>query len=115
MALLVGGVVTGKLDPVSISAVRDPRLRPNQVSIPKRWQEVLSSIFKDRWIAALDREAQSFAIMKVFQEIQADDPSLAAYLKEGHRILDSMIAWSVKNCAEGIVTAFFQSQSMCQG
>ena len=51
LALLVGGVVTGNLDPVPISAVRDPRLRPNQVPIPKRWQEVLSSVFKDRWIA----------------------------------------------------------------
>ena len=106
LALLVGGVVTGNLDPVPISADRDPHLRPNQVPIPKKWQDVQSSVFKDQWIEALDREAQSFEIMEVFQEIQADDPGLAAYLKEGHRILDSMIAWSVKNCAEGIVTAF---------
>ena len=81
-------------------------LRPSQVKIPKHWSQVLISQFRSKWFEALDTEANSFFKLDVFKEVTPEDPELKQYLLDGHRILESLIVWSVKTCKEGLVSRF---------
>ena len=81
-------------------------LRPSQVKIPRHWTQVLLSPFKTNWFEALDTEADSFFKLDAFKEVTPEDPELKQYLLDGHRILESIMIWSVKTCKEGLVSRF---------